>query len=73
MSSQTISYFTSMIQGSKELTKKEKEILISRLKEKELKKIGRKYKVTAERIRQIEEKALQKFIDKMCQLLLFDN
>lgn len=72
MSTQTISYFISIIQNSKELTKKEKEILINRLQQKKLEKIGRKYKVTAQRIQQIEEKALKKFIDKMCQLMLFD-
>ena len=72
MSSQTITYFISIIKNSKELTKKEKEILVQRLREKKLERIGRKYKVTGERVRQIEERALQKFIDKMCQLMLFD-
>ena len=72
MSSQTITYFISIIKNTKELTKKEKEILVQRLREKKLERIGRKYKVTGERVRQIEERALQKFIDKMCQLMLFD-
>ncbi len=72
MSSQTITYFISIIKNTKELTKKEKEILVQRLREKKLEKIGKKYKVTGERVRQIEERALQKFIDKMCQLMLFD-
>lgn len=72
MSSQTWDYFISVIQGAKELNKKEKEILIRRLKTQNLKKIGRKYKITAERIRQIEKDALTKFKKKMIQLLLLD-
>lgn len=72
MGNQTIEYFISIVQNSKELTKKEKDILIKRLKDKTLEKIGKKYKVSGERIRQIEEKALLKFIAKICQLNLFD-
>lgn len=72
MSSQTAKYFISIIKNAKELDKKEKDILIRRLKETTLRKIGKKYKVSDERIRQIEEKALEKFIKKMCQLLLFE-
>ncbi len=72
MSSQTWNYFISVIQDAKELNKKEKEILIRRLRAQNLKKIGRKYKVTAERIRQIEKDALTKFKKKMIQLLLLD-
>lgn len=72
MSNRTIEYFVSIVQNSKELTKKEKEILVKRLKDKTLGKIGKKYKVTGERIRQLEEKALLKFIAKICQLNLFD-
>ena len=72
MGNRTIKYFISIVQNSKELSKKEKEILIKRLRDKTLEKIGKKYKVSAERIRQIEEKALLKFIQKICQLNLFD-
>lgn len=72
MSNRTVSYFISIVKNSKELTKKEKEILTKRLQDKTLEKIGKKYKVTAERVRQIEEKALIKFIAKICQLNLFD-
>lgn len=72
MSSQTISYFISIIKNAKELDKKEKDVLIKRLKGITLEKIGKKYEVSDERIRQIEEKSLQKFIKKMCQLLLFE-
>ncbi|HGE72705.1 TPA: hypothetical protein ENX78_17845 [Candidatus Poribacteria bacterium] len=72
MGNQTIAYFKTIVNSSKELNKKEKEILLRRLEHKTLSKIGRKYKLSAERIRQLEEKALFKFIKKACQLLLFD-
>ncbi|MDO8658944.1 MAG: sigma factor-like helix-turn-helix DNA-binding protein [Candidatus Levybacteria bacterium] len=72
MSNQTIEYFISIVKNSKELTKKEKEVLVKRLKDKTLEKIAKKYKVSGERIRQLEEKALLKFIAKICQLNLFD-
>lgn len=72
MSSQTLAYFKSIIQSSKELTRKEKEIILRRLEKKPLRKIGRKYKLTGERIRQIEKGALGKFLKKTCQLILID-
>lgn len=72
MSSQTITYFISIIKNAKEFNRKEKEILVKRLKKQKLEKIGRKYKVTGERIRQIEKEALLKFKKKMVQLILFD-
>lgn len=72
MTNQSIAYFASIIKNSKELTRREKEILLYRLKKKTLKKIGRKEKVTGERIRQIEKQALAKFIKKINQLLLFN-
>ena len=72
MANQTIKYFSSLVSDSRELNRREKEILRRRLKNHHLKKIGRKYKVTGERIRQIEEHALQKFTQKILQLLLLD-
>ena len=72
MSNQTGKYFTSIIKNAKELNRKEKEILVRRLKKQKLERIGRKYKVTGERIRQIENEALLKFKRKMIQLMLFD-
>lgn len=72
MANQTIKYFSSLISDSHELNGKEKEILSRRLKNHHLRKIGRKYKVTAERVRQIEEQALGKFTKKILQLLLID-
>lgn len=72
MGNQTLLYFISLVKNAKELKRKEKDILIKRLKNNPLHKIGKKHKLSAERIRQIEEKALLKFIKKSCQLLLFD-
>jgi len=72
MANQSIAYFAYIIKNSKDLTRREKEILLFRLKKKILKKIGRKYKLSGERIRQIEKEALQKFVKKINQLLLFD-
>ncbi len=72
MSNQTVLYFTSFIRNARELNHKEKEILLGRLKKKRLKSIGRKYKVSAEWVRQLEKHALHKFFKKINQLLLFD-
>jgi len=72
MSSQTFAYFKSIIQRSKELNRREKEIILRRLEKKPLRRIGRKYKLTSERIRQIEKSALGKFLKKTCQLILID-
>lgn len=72
MSSQSFSYFKTLIEDSKILSKKEKDILVRRLQGITLRRIGRRYKLTAERIRQIEEEALVKLGKKISQLLLFD-
>lgn len=72
MGNKTLGYFISIINNASDrLSSKEKDILIKRVKGKTLKKIGRKYKVTAERIRQLEEKALTKLLKKIYQLMLF--
>lgn len=73
MGNQTINCFKKIIEESDKLNKKEKEILIKRVKGKTLEDIGKKYKVTAERIRQIEEYAVNKFLKKIYQLVLFKN
>lgn len=73
MGNKTTAYFTSLIRESKEFDGREKEILIKRLENKKLQTIGRKYKITAERIRQIEERALHKFKEKIIQLRLLDQ
>jgi len=72
MASKSEDYFISIIVNSKNLNKKEKDILVRRLKGITLHKIGRRYKKTAERIRQIEEASLEKIRKKISQLLLFD-
>jgi DNA-directed RNA polymerase sigma subunit (sigma70/sigma32) len=72
IANQTVRYFIKIVKDSKELNQKEKEILVARLEEKTLEKIGKKYKLTAERIRQIEEEAIRKFLAKVNQLFLFD-
>lgn len=71
MPNQTVEYFLKMITGSRRLTPKEEDVLVRRLKKKKLKTIGRRYKVTDERIRQIEEKALKKLRSKIFQEKLF--
>lgn len=73
MPNQTIVYFLRLITGSRRLTSKEEDILVRRLKRKKLKQIGRRYKVTDERIRQIEAKALNKLRSKIFQERLFNN
>ena len=72
MANQSIAYFAYIVKNSRDLNRREKDVLLFRLKKKTLKKIGRKYKLSYERIRQIEKEALQKFVKKINQLLLFD-
>lgn len=73
MGNQTTAYFVSVITGSPKLKKKEKEILINRLRKRTLQKIGKKYKVSGERIRQVEQVALIKFKKIIYQLGLFNE
>lgn len=73
MSNKTVIYFESLIKESNKLNQKEKEILIKRVEGKTLQEIGKKYKITAERVRQKEEKAIIKFMKKFYQLLLFEK
>lgn len=72
MTSKSKQYFISIIVNSKSLNKKDKDILVKRLQGMTLHRIGRRYKLSAERIRQIEEEALAKLGKKISQLLLFD-
>lgn len=71
MSTKTITHFITLIKKSNFFSKKERNILIRRAKGDTLKKIGKRYKLTAERIRQIEEAALNKFTKRILQLNLF--
>jgi len=67
----TLSFFLTHIKKLPQLSFKEKEVLLKRLKRVTLEKIGLKYKVTEGRIRQIEKQALQKIKSKRYQRRLF--
>lgn len=69
----TIRFFVSYINKLPQVTDKEKSILTSRIKSVTLTKIGKKYKVTEGRIRQIEKVALKKIKDKLYQMKLFKS
>lgn len=69
---QTIRFFASQIVSLPLLSEKEKDILTKRLDEFTLKKIGKGYKVTGERIRQIEKRAITKVKIKSYQPDLFE-
>lgn len=71
MPNQTVEYFLRLITGSRRLTSKEEDVLVRRLRRKKLKTIGRRYKVSDEWIRQIEQKALKKLRSKIFQEKLF--
>ncbi|MDP2649629.1 MAG: sigma factor-like helix-turn-helix DNA-binding protein [bacterium] len=73
MRNKTIAHFKSIIENSSKLNNKEKDILIKRIEGNTLETIGKKYKISAERVRQKEEVAIIKFVRKICQLLLFEN
>lgn len=73
MGNQTLAYFGTLIHSSLKLTPKEKDILGARLRRKTLKKIGRRYKVSGEWIRQIEKNALVKLMKKIYQMMLFEK
>lgn len=72
IANQTVKHFISFINKFSLLNEKERLILRQRLEEKTLKKIGRKFKVSAERIRQIEQVAIAKLKQKYRQLALFE-
>ncbi|OGG05075.1 hypothetical protein A2Z33_07390 [Candidatus Gottesmanbacteria bacterium RBG_16_52_11] len=72
MSSETQTQLAALIRRSRELDSREKDILIRRLRTETLSRIGRRYKITGERIRQIENSALDKLFGKTTQLHLFD-
>lgn len=71
MPNRTLGYFVDFITHSRRLSPKEEDILVKRLKRKKLRQIGRKYKVSHERIRQIEKIALHKLASKISQEKLF--
>lgn len=69
----TVDYFTTLINNSNRLSKKEKEILTGRANGVTLERLGKKFKVTGERIRQREDRAIAKLLRRFSQLLLFDR
>ncbi len=71
MSNRTLSYFIDFVKKTHRLKPKEADVLMLRLKRKNLKTIGRKYKVSYERIRQIEKVSLIKLDNKSFQEQLF--
>ncbi len=72
MASKSFDHFIEFINHLKELDIKEKDILTRRLKKQTLNQIGKKYGLTGERIRQIENQALKKLKTTICQLRLLD-
>ncbi len=71
MSNRTLVYFIDFIKKTHRLKPKEADILMLRLKRKKLKSIGKKYKVSYERIRQIEKESLIKLNNRSYQEKLF--
>lgn len=71
MSNRTLIYFLDFVKSTHKLKPKEADILALRLKRKNLKVIGKKYKVSYERIRQIEKNSLIKLKKDTYQETLF--
>jgi DNA-directed RNA polymerase sigma subunit (sigma70/sigma32) len=71
MSNRTLIYFIDFVKKTHRLKPKEADILTLRLKRIKLKSIGKKYKVSYERIRQIEKESLIKLNNKSYQEKLF--
>lgn len=66
-------YFINFVKHTHRLLPKEANILVLRLKKKKLRTIGRKYKVSYERIRQIEKQSLTKLDSEYFQEKLFSE
>lgn len=73
MPNKTVGYFIDFVKKTQRLKPKEANILVLRLKRKKLRTIGRKYKVSYERIRQIEKESLLKLDKKSYQEKLFEE
>jgi DNA-directed RNA polymerase sigma subunit (sigma70/sigma32) len=71
MSNRTLQYFIDFVKKTHRLKPKEADVLMLRLKRKKLKSIGGKYKLSYERIRQIERESLIKLGTKSYQEKLF--
>ncbi|HLE49198.1 MAG TPA: sigma factor-like helix-turn-helix DNA-binding protein [Patescibacteria group bacterium] len=70
-SNQTQRYFRNFIKKIPNLSGKEKDVLLKRLRRETLENIGKPFKLTEGRIRQIEHTALVKLKSKKRQLALF--
>ena len=70
-SNRTLYYFGKFIRQLPHLSIREKEVIICRLRNTTLEKIGQKLGLTEGRIRQIEKQALLKVKSKKQQLQLF--
>ena len=68
---QTVRYFAAQIKRLPQLSVREKDILSRRIFGETLSKIGERYGLTAERIRQIEESAIRKISMNAFQQKLF--
>lgn len=71
MPNQTIKYFANILNSSTRLNLKEKDILTKRLKGNNLERIAKRFKISDERIRQIEENSINKLSKKTFQEKLF--
>lgn len=67
----TVRYFSAYIKTLPHLTSKERTVLLRRLKQVTLEKIGEKFSVTEGRVRQIEKVAIKKMKSKKIQQSLF--
>ena len=70
-SNKTLKYFRHFVREAPDLSGKEKEILLKRLRRISLEQIGKAFQVTEGRVRQIEKKAISKIRSKARQLNLF--
>ena len=73
MPNQTRMFFSYIVLSSYKIDDREKDIIKKRLRGRTLEQIGKKMKVSAERVRQIEEEALEKMSDKVYQMVLFEK
>ena len=71
VSNKTVIYFSSSLKNLAELSGREKDILVNRLKGQTLEKIGADFELSEARIRQIEKSAITKLRNKFKQLALF--
>lgn len=66
-------YFSNYVDKLPQISAKEKDVLLSRLRKVTLSQIGKKYHVTEGRIRQIEKLAIAKIMHRVYQQKLFKD